>query len=159
MSYYNADGLRVLTNNDQGAVNNKGISADVDIKTLVVDVDLTSDISAVANDPFIPAGSYIKSATAIVTEAAAGGTSVNIGLSSLASDGTATVIDADGIDAGVLTAALAANKVVECNGVKVGGQAAYDQSTVGTENAYVTTAASGTYTAGKFKLVIEYIEV
>lgn len=154
MSYYNADGLRVLTNNDQGAVNNKGISSDVDIKTLVVDVDLTADISPVANDPFIPAGSYIKSATAVVTQAAAGGTSVNIGLSSLASDGTATAIDADGIDAGVLTAALAANLAVVCNGALVGGTAG-----VGAANAYVTTAATGTFTAGKFKLVIEYIEV
>ena len=154
MSYYNADGLRVLTNNDQGAVNNKGISSDVDIKTLVVDVDLTADISPVANDPFIPAGSYIKSATAVVTQAAAGGTSVNIGLSSLASNGTATAIDADGIDAGVLTAALAANLAVVCNGALVGGTAG-----VGAANAYVTTAATGTFTAGKFKLVIEYIEV
>ena len=154
MSYYNADGLRVLTNNDQGAVNNKGISSDVDIKTLVVDVDLTADISPVANDPFIPAGAYIKSATAVVTQAAAGGTSVNIGLSSLASNGTATAIDADGIDAGVLTAALAANLAVVCNGALVGGTAG-----VGAANAYVTTAATGTFTAGKFKLVIEYIEV
>ena len=154
MSYYNADGLRILTDNDQGAVNNKGISSDVDIKTLVVDVDLTADISPVANDPFIPAGSYIKSATAVVTQAAAGGTSVNIGLSSLASNGTATAIDADGIDAGVLTAALAANLAVVCNGALVGGTAG-----VGAANAYVTTAATGTFTAGKFKLVIEYIEV
>lgn len=154
MSYYNADGLRILTDNDQGAVNNKGISSDVDIKTLVVDVDLTADISPVANDPFIPAGAYIKSATAVVTQAAAGGTSVNIGLSSLASDGTASVIDADGIDAGVLTAALAANLAVVCNGALVGGTAG-----VGAANAYVTTAATGTFTAGKFKLVIEYIEV
>ena len=73
MSYYNADGLRILTDNDQGAVNNKGVSSDVDIKTLVVDVDLTADIAPVANDPFIPAGAYIKSATAVVTEAAVGG--------------------------------------------------------------------------------------
>ena len=154
MSYYNADGLRILTDNDQGAVNNKGISSDVDIKTLVVDVDLTADIAPVANDPFIPAGSYIKSATAVVTQAASGGTSVNIGLSSLASDGTASVIDADGIDSGVLTAALAANLAVVCNGALVGGTAG-----VGAANAYVTTAATGTFTAGKFKLVIEYIEV
>ena len=71
MSYYNADGLRILTDNDQGAVNNKGVSSDVDIKTLVVDVDMTADIAPVANDPFIPAGAYIKSATAVVTQAAA----------------------------------------------------------------------------------------
>lgn len=154
MSYYNADGLRILTDNDQGAVNNKGISSDVDIKTLVVDVDLTANISPVANDPFIPAGSYIKSATAVVTQAAAGGTSVNIGLSSLSSAGVESVIDADGIDAGVLTAALAANLAVVCNGALVGGTAG-----VGADNAYVTTAATGTFTAGKFKLVIEYIEV
>jgi len=154
MSYYNADGLYVLTNGDQGAVNDKGANVYSVIKTLVVDVDLETDISPKANDPFIPAGSYIKSATAVVTEAAAGGTSVNIGLSSLASNGTATPIDADGIDAGVLTAALAANLAVVCNGALVGGTAG-----VGSANAYVTTTATGTFTAGKFKLVIEYIEV
>lgn len=154
MSYYNADGLRILTNNDQGASNNKGISSDVDIKTLVVDVDLTADIAPVANDPFIPAGAYIKSATAVVTEAAVGGTNVNIGLSSLAADGTVSVIDADGIDQTVATAALAANKAVVCNGALVGGA-----DTIGAANAYVTTGATGTYTAGEFKLVIEYIEV
>lgn len=154
MSYYNADGLRILTNNDQGASNNKGISSDVDIKTLVVDVDLTADIAPVANDPFIPAGAYIKSATAVVTEAAVGGTNVSIGLSSLAADGTVSVIDADGIDQTVATAALAANKAVVCNGALVGGA-----DTIGAANAYVTTGATGTYTAGEFKLVIEYIEV
>lgn len=154
MSYYNADGLRILTNNDQGASNNKGISSDVDIKTLVVDVDLTADIAPVANDPFIPAGAYIKSATAVVTEAAVGGTNVNIGLSSLAADGTVSVIDADGIDQTVATAALAANKAVVCNGALVGGA-----DGIGAANAYVTTGATGTYTAGEFKLVIEYIEV
>ena len=154
MSYYNADGLRILTNNDQGASNNKGISSDVDIKTLVVDVDLTADIAPVANDPFIPAGAYIKSATAVVTEAAVGGTNVNIGLSSLAADGTVSVIDADGIDQTVATAALTANKAVVCNGALVGGA-----DTIGAANAYVTTGATGTYTAGEFKLVIEYIEV
>lgn len=154
MSYYNADGLRILTDNDQGAVNNKGISSDVDIKTLVVDVDMTADISPVANDPFIPAGSYIKSATIVVTQAAASGTNIDIGLSSLASDGTESVIDANGIDAAVATADLAANKAVVCNGALVGGTA-----TIGAANAYVTTGSTGTYTAGKFKLVIEYIEV
>ena len=84
-----------------------------------------------------------------------GGTNVNIGLSSLAADGTVSVIDADGIDQTVATAALAANKAVVCNGALVGGA-----DTVGAANAYMSLVyGTAAFTAGAAKLVIEYIEV
>lgn len=102
------------------------------------------------NDVFIPAGSFITGAYLIVETAFAGGTSYNIGL--YQADGT--VVDADGIDAAVATAALAANSAVVCNGALVGGTA-----TVGANDVYVKAAATGTFTAGKAKLVIEFIPV
>lgn len=100
-------------------------------------------------DAYIPAGSYITKASLIVETAFAGGTSYNIGLYNQAG----TVIDADGIDAAVVTAALAANLAVACDGALVGGTALV------TADAYLVVAATGTFTAGKAKLVIEYIQV
>tara|TARA_R110002110_G_scaffold25998_5_gene96063 strand:+ start:874 stop:1092 length:219 start_codon:yes stop_codon:yes gene_type:complete len=64
-------------------------------------------------------------------------------------------IDADGIDAAIAKADLAANKAVACNGALVGGTA-----TVGAADAYVGALyATAAFTAGAGKLVIEYIEV
>ncbi len=101
------------------------------------------------HDPHIPAGSLITRAILVVETAFAGGTSYNIGLSQI--DGT--VIDADGIDAAVATAALAANLAVQCDGALVGGTALVQQ------DAFLKVAATGTFTAGKAKLFIEYLPV
>jgi hypothetical protein len=86
----------------------------------------------------------------VVKTAAAGGTSVTIGLITAAG----ADIDADGIDAAVATADLAANKAVACDGALVGGTA-----TVGAADGYVDIDVAGTFTAGELALVIEYIEV
>lgn len=101
------------------------------------------------HDPYIPAGSLITRAYLLVETAFAGGTSYNIG--TYKQDGT--VIDADGIDAAVAVADLAANKAVICNGAQVGA------TVLVTDNAYLKVAATGTFTAGKAKLVIEYVTV
>ena len=74
MSYNNADGLRVLTNNDQGAAVDAGNTAVSEVKTLVIDIaDATtigsSAATPVANDPVIPANSYITGAHLLVTTA------------------------------------------------------------------------------------------
>lgn len=100
-------------------------------------------------DPYIPAGSYITKATWIVETAYASGTSYNVGLYDI--DGSA--IDADGIDAAVAAAALAANQAVDCDGQLVATQ------DLVTSDAYLVVAATGTFTTGKGKLVIEYIQV
>lgn len=149
MSYTNADGLYIITHEDQGALNTKGGANHFSRNELIVDFDLT-DLSVTPSplDAFIPAGSFITAAYIVVTEAAAGGTSVNFGL--YQQDGT--VIDADGIDAAVATAALGATSAVVCDGALVGGTAQ-----VGSNDAYFGAAATGTYTAGKGKLVIEFI--
>ena len=150
MSWTNADGLTVLMHEEQGNVREGGLSTVSPMKHLIIDLDLTAARGVQANDAYIPAGSYIKSATLVVTTAAAGGTSINFGLANAAG----SAIDADGIDAAVATAALAANKAVVCDGALVAGA-----DGVGAADAYVTTANTGTFTAGAAKLVIEYIEV
>lgn len=97
----------------------------------------------------IPANARIKEATLTVLTAFAGGTSYNIGL--YEEDGT--VIDADGIDAAVATAAIdAVGETVVCDGALVGSTVG-----IGTAAGSVRVAATGTYTAGKarLRLVVE----
>jgi hypothetical protein len=155
MSYNNADGLLVLTNGDQGAVNQTG-SAEYGPKFLVINIPAAASIGSsaaapAANDAFIPAGAYITKASLVVTTAFTGtNATLNIGLYNAAG----SAIDADGIDATIAVTDLASiGKAVACNGALVAGTA-----TVGSANAYVSfdydTAA---FTAGAGKLVIEYI--
>lgn len=157
MSYTNADGLQVLTNGDQGVPKNLGQALGAVEKKLVFTLENAALLPASPaapepNDPFIPAGSFITDAYLIVTTAFAGTNAVlNIGLQTAAG----VAIDADGIDAAIAVAALAANKAVVNDGALVRGTA-----TVGSAPAYLSidydTAA---FTAGAAKLVIEYITV
>ena len=157
MSYTNADGLFVLTDGDQGAVKENG-GALAATKVLVIEIPDatklgTAQTAPTANDAFIPAGSYITSASFVVTTAftSSGAGALGLGLFTLA-NGT---INAIGIDAAIAKADLAANKAVACNGDLVGGVA-----TVGAADAYVGALhTSNAFTAGAGKLVIEYIEV
>ena len=155
MSYNNADGLLVLTDSAQGAVNNTG-SAEYGPKFLVINIPAAASIGSAtvapaANDAFIPAGAYITKASLIVTTAFVGATAaLNIGLQTAAG----SAIAAQGIDAAIAVADInAIGEVVACNGSYVAGV-----TTVGSANAYVSldydTAA---FTAGAAKLVIEYI--
>lgn len=96
----------------------------------------------------IPANARIKEATLRVITAFAGGTSYNIGL--YQSDGT--VIDADGIDAAVATAAIdAVGETVACDGALVANTAG-----IGSADGQIVLAATGTYTAGKAVLRVVY---
>tara|TARA_R110000764_G_scaffold146013_1_gene233776 strand:- start:537 stop:953 length:417 start_codon:yes stop_codon:yes gene_type:complete len=135
---------------EQGVAKDGGITTVGPLKHIKLKLDLTADKVVAANDAVIPAGSYIANAHLVVTAAAVGGTSINFGLANAAG----AAIDADGIDAAVATAALAANKAVVCNGALVGGA-----DGVGAADAYITTANTGTFTAGEAVLVISYIEV
>lgn len=157
-NWENADGLKVQFGPQE--TRNVGLTNAVK-RRMVATIDLTDppgfthDLDndgtndGYAEDAFIPAGAFITDAYLIVKTAAAGGTSINVGL--YQADGT--VIDADGIDAAVATAALAANSAVACDGALVGGTA-----TVGANDAYLFVAATGTYTAGEVKLVVEFYE-
>ena len=96
----------------------------------------------------IPANARIISATPRVITAFAGGTSYDVGLYD--EDGNA--IDADGIDDDILLAAInAVGETVVCDGALVGNTAG-----IGTTAGQVVVAATGTFTAGKATLVIEY---
>lgn len=99
----------------------------------------------------IPANARIITATLRVHTAFAGGTSYNLGL--YEADGT--VIDADGIDAAVATAAIdAVGESVVCDGALVGNTAG-----IGTAAGQVVIAATGTFTAGKATLEVEFEEL
>jgi len=97
----------------------------------------------------LPANAQIVSSKLYVVEAAAGGTSYAIGLSQ--PDGT--VIDADGLhtDAQLVTANLVAGAWLEGSGALVG-------LTIGANPGQITVGATGTFTAGKYRLIVEYIQ-
>ena len=159
MSYTNVDGLRVLTDADQGAVKTQGTSPGAMHQTLVVDVTLTSVGTTFGSanidlmNPVIPANSLILSATLVMTTAATSGGAATLDIGTYNAAGTA--IQATGIDAAIaLTAIDAIGETVRCDGVHttVTGLVAAD--------AYVglkwNTAA---YTAGVGKLFIEYVKL
>jgi len=95
----------------------------------------------------IPADSLIVSSKLHVKTAAAGGTSYNIGL--YQSD--STVIDADGLDAAVATAALTEDAWIVNDGALVG-------ASIGAAAGQIVVAATGTFTAGSYRLIVEYIQ-
>lgn len=158
MSYTNADGLRVLTNADQGAEKTQGVSVTGMSQVLVVDLTFTAIGSSFGssnidlNNPYIPAGSLIKRADLVMTTAATGASStLTIGTYNAAG----TAIDADGIDATIaLTAIDADGDTVRCDGahLTVGGYIS--------ANAYIGAIyGTAVFTAGVGKLYIEYVKV
>jgi len=157
MSYTNADGLQVLTNGAAGVPKDEGTTSVSAIKTMVVKIgDATALGSSAAtpddHDPFIPAGSFIKSASLVVTAAFTSGGAATLTIG--AYDQAGTAIDADGIDAAIALAAVGADKAVACDGALVGGTA-----TVGSDDAYIkANYGTAAFTAGAATLVIEYIE-
>lgn len=94
----------------------------------------------------IPADALITGATIHVKTAAQGGTSYNFGL--YQADGT--VIDADGIDAAVATAALTEGAWIVCDGALIG-------ATIGSAAGQLRVAATGGFTAGEYRVQIDYV--
>jgi hypothetical protein len=158
VDWTNSDGLEVRFTGPEANQSGAGVSTLGAVKNLIVDFTFSEAITAAAwsHEAFIPAYSYIKSATLIVTEAAntAGTATLTIGLAQ--KDGT--VIDADGIDVAIAETVLDdTNIVVKCDGALAGGTV-----TIGAANGYIyttPTTGSDAFTAGKGRLVIEYIEV
>lgn len=156
MSYTNADGLLVITDGAQGEVNGSGLIVDNAKKYLVYDLaDATTLTDApntpVANDPYIPSGSFVTGAWLLVETAFTSGglATLDVGLQEL--DGTE--IDDDGLDADIAVAALAANK-----GVVMDGALAASQTALMTADAYVSISyETAAFTAGAAKIVVEYI--
>jgi hypothetical protein len=160
MSYTNADGLFILTHQDQGRENLGGTTAIANRQVVTWEFDLTrvgttfGAANIQANDAYIPAGSVIVGATLVaVTPATSGGTpTLDIGTYNAAG----TAIDADGIDAAVaLTAIDGAGEVVRCDGAQVTGVGGYVSA-----NAYIGALRSATvYTGGRLKLIVEYVKL
>ena len=148
MAYVNADGLEILTAGEAGVAAKRGTAVSPK-KALVMTITGTDLASSAAtpqdHDAFIPAGSFITSAFT-----SGGAATLTIGAYTQAG----AAVDADGIDATVALAALAANKGVACDGALVGGTATVGAADVYIEANYGTAA----FTAGEAKLVIEYIE-
>ena len=155
MSYTNADGLRVLTNADQGAVKTQGTAVTGMTQVLVVDLTFTAIGSSFGssnidlNNPYIPAGSLILRANLVMTSAATGASStLTIGTYNAA--GTAIV--AAGIDSAIaLTAIDGIGETVRCDGTHM--------TTAGyiAENAYIGAIyGTAVFTGGVGKLYVEY---
>lgn len=146
----NQDGLEVRFGLDRTTNSRTGTGREAPMYfTLTVDVeDGFPTGPADGDEAFLPAGAYITKAFLVVQEAFAGGTSVDVGL--VQPDGTS--IDADGLAAGVTTAEMQAGEAVDFTGVFVGGTAAL------TQRAAVVIAPTGTFTAGKAKIFIEYVK-
>lgn len=160
MSYTNSDGLRILTNGDDGGTLVQGTALAGVRQTLVMDITGTalgtsfgaSNINV--NNPVIPANSIIVNADLVISTAFTSGGSATLTIGTYNAAGTA--VDADGIDATIaLTAIDAIGDVVQCDGAQVSGLV-----TVGTADVYVGAIyGTAAFTAGQAKLVIEYIKL
>ena len=147
----NSDGLLIRFGRDQGVRGNKAAvtTSTTKLNELILDVDLegaartlyTTDRNNDGTvdgfsgmDAYLPAGAFIKSQQVIVTEALAGGTNYAVG--TYVEAGTAD--DADGI-----------RKTDGTDGDQIG--------TVLTAKKFVGVVTTGTYTAGKVKIIIQYM--
>jgi hypothetical protein len=111
------------------------------------------------HDAVIPARASILRAYLAASETAAGGTSVSVGTYLPAG----TAVAATGIFNAVATADLAVGEVTAGNGALVLhsqtlGANRTGAASVGADDVHVTVSAVGTFTAGKGRIVIEYID-
>lgn len=126
-----------------GKVATKGITKEARY-TFAYD-DLPGNDSGNAMVLAIPANSKIVSADMVVSTAWVGGTNLTVGLEQ--QDGTA--IDADGLHAAILTAALTASSLHVGAGALIGVSS-------GAADAVVVVTTTGTFTAGDAELVVKY---
>lgn len=160
MSYTNADGLYTLTGPDQGVVETRGTAVDEIRKSFIYNIDFKTLGSSFGagqidpNAPTLPAGAYIVDAYLIMTEAATSGGSATLTIGTYLPSGTAVV--AAGItSASALTTIDAVGEVLKCAGSAVNAAATVGANAVHIGALYGTAA----FTAGKGKLVVEYVTV
>jgi hypothetical protein len=101
-------------------------------------------------DAVIPAFSKIVSAKLEVLTAFAGGTSYVVGLNNAS---TGVAVDADGL----LTAAQLPLANIDARGDFITGAGALVGVSVGAAAVDVAVVATGTFTAGKARLIVEYL--
>lgn len=141
----------------------KHIIIDYDLAKLGADgVSYTTDLNNdgvvdgfTTGDCYLPANASVLRCIVVASEAAVGGTSITLGTFGL----TGTAIDADGL--------ITATEGVIANLNTVGGRTygagvyvatSVDTAGVGTADAYLALTAAGTFTAGKGKILIAYID-
>lgn len=148
-TWTNADGLRVFfgradtKNAEAGAVETKG-------KVRQISMDLHYDLEKTEADvksAVIPAGARIISAVAVVDTAFAGGTSVAVG--TITTDGVTADADAVVTDTEAALANLTAGAVITGAGALIGATTSADVN--------LTYTTTGTFTAGKATLLVEYV--
>lgn len=171
----NADGLQVkfanYWNDKTNFVNRpRAIEMDGMVKQLVIDYDLvvsagvqyTADLNNDGTadgfdlmDTYLPAYASVLRTVVYVSEAAAGGTSITLG--TFQRNGTA--ISANSL----ITATEGVLANLDTVGARTYGAGALNASavetaSVGAADAYVGLTVTGTFTAGKGKIIIEYID-
>lgn len=178
MPYQNADGLTVLQPSDfqknpnsenratslRVAGAKKQLEIDVNFKKLSANggnnftADLNNDGTLDGfhtGNVYLPAYSSVLSAVLVVSEAATGGTSYTVG--------TRTVAGAAIADTGLITATEGVIANIDTIGKRVYGAGALvstsaGTASVGSADAFIYIATTGTFTAGKARLIIEYID-
>lgn len=178
MAWENADGLTVLQPQDfQANVNTENQATSVRIAGAIKQLEVNINFKKLSDnggvnytadknndgtlDGFhngnvkLPAYASILRATLVATEAAAGGTSFVIG--------TATEAGAEIDYDGIVTATEGVLANVNTIGKRTYGAGAYVATTaglasIGAADAFIRIATTGTFTAGKARLIIEYID-
>lgn len=153
-TWTNGDGLLVRFGVPEDPNNRPGMfgSETGVVKQLVVDFsfdNLPAPSTSEGGDAFIPAKAYVVASRLLVDSAWVGGTDLAIGTEQ--QDGTDIDLDGFHTAAQLVTASLTAGAILVGAGADVG--------TVvdATNNAYIKVTATGTYTAGTARLVIDYI--
>lgn len=177
MPWQNADGIYVefpqdLTRNIKRVNVPKGTRTAGAYDELIVDLDFvkltawgnnfTADLNNdgtydgfMATDAYLPNNASVVSARLITTEAATGGTSYTIGVRKI--DGTTL-----SLDTGLVTATEGVIANINTIGKRVVGAGALVSASsgtagVGVADAYIYIVPTGTFTAGKARLVISYL--
>ena len=175
-TWINADGVRVdfgqKYSDEEYFLNRlRALNSLGPFKYLEMDVDLSKTTDATTafpedldndgtkdgftdHDAYIPARGQITRCLFISTETAAGGTDVEIG--TYEKDGTA--IDADGLFVDLLTAEAAVGEVSYGDGADVEASGIGVSRGGADKDAYVAVTPNGTFTAGKGRLIIEYLD-
>lgn len=171
----NADGLTVAYSSQGWPTNIVRPTPEEATKFAVLDVDLTKlatgqtsyprDLSGdqvtdgfSEEDFYFPVGSSVLRVIAVATTAAAGGTSITLG--TYQKDGT--IVSATSL----ITATEGVLANMSTKGARIYGAGAYLTTTAGTVgpgsssgvNEYVALTATGTFTAGKLRIFIEYLD-
>jgi len=175
MAWTNADGLQVrfgqdwvdpaLRKNRPGSLRvagaRKQIEVDLDLKLLPVGVNFSADLNNDGTkdgfyngDVSLPANSSITDVFIVSGETAVGGTSIAVGL--FQANGTAISATALVTATAGVTANLAVGKRINGDGTLTAATAGTNG--VGANRAFIGITTVGTFTAGKARLVIEYID-